>query len=108
MRCWGNNQYGQLGYGHTNPIGDNQTPGAYYATLPSGDVPLGGTAIHVSAGDTNTCATLATGQVLCWGHGYYGIQGTGTCATANQPPDACDVGNEPGEMPPAPVALCAP
>ena len=26
LRCWGNNNYGQLGYGHTEPIGDDETP----------------------------------------------------------------------------------
>ena len=26
VRCWGVNDYGQLGYGHTNAIGDDETP----------------------------------------------------------------------------------
>ena len=25
-RCWGYNNFGQLGYGHTQPIGDNEQP----------------------------------------------------------------------------------
>jgi len=27
-KCWGSNHYGKLGYGHTNPIGDDETPAA--------------------------------------------------------------------------------
>ena len=26
LRCWGYNKFGQLGYGHTNHIGDDETP----------------------------------------------------------------------------------
>jgi alpha-tubulin suppressor-like RCC1 family protein len=26
LRCWGYNFYGQLGYGNTNTIGDDETP----------------------------------------------------------------------------------
>lgn len=26
LRCWGSNAYGQLGYGHTNHVGDDETP----------------------------------------------------------------------------------
>lgn len=26
LRCWGSNQFGQLGYGHTDPVGDDETP----------------------------------------------------------------------------------
>jgi len=33
IRCWGNNLVGQLGYGHTHDIGDDETPAS------AGDVP---------------------------------------------------------------------
>jgi alpha-tubulin suppressor-like RCC1 family protein len=26
VRCWGNNHFGQLGYGNTAPVGDDETP----------------------------------------------------------------------------------
>jgi cysteine-rich repeat protein len=34
VRCWGANFFGQLGYGHTNDIGDNERP------IEVGDVPI--------------------------------------------------------------------
>jgi hypothetical protein len=34
LRCWGDNNRGQLGYGHTQNIGDNETPAA------TGNVPV--------------------------------------------------------------------
>ena len=39
VRCWGDNQYGQLGYGNTTRIGDNEAPST------AGDVQLGGVAV---------------------------------------------------------------
>jgi alpha-tubulin suppressor-like RCC1 family protein len=33
VRCWGRNDLGQLGYGHTEDVGDNETP------ADAGDVP---------------------------------------------------------------------
>ena len=34
LRCWGSNDFGQLGYGNTTFIGDNETPAS------AGDVPF--------------------------------------------------------------------
>jgi hypothetical protein len=42
VRCWGEGGDGQLGYGNTNDIGDDESPAA------AGDVSLGG-AIHQNA-----------------------------------------------------------
>lgn len=71
VRCWGSNTYGQLGYGNTNNIGDNETPAS------AGDVDLGGTAVQVAAGAEHTCAILDTGTVRCWGRGVWGQLGYG-------------------------------
>lgn len=62
VRCWGFNSSGELGYGHTATIGDNETPSA------AGDVDLGGTAVQITAGYNHTCALLDTGDVRCWGN----------------------------------------
>ncbi|GMU02576.1 hypothetical protein KH5H1_66960 [Corallococcus caeni] len=70
VRCWGRNQYGQLGYGNTNTIGDNEQP------WQAGDVDLGSnTATDVVAGEEHTCALLSTGKILCWGRNHFGQLG---------------------------------
>lgn len=62
VRCWGENEVGQLGYGHTRPVrlSDLEAPG---------DVPLGGKAVQLSAARYVTCALLDTGRARCWGRG---------------------------------------
>jgi alpha-tubulin suppressor-like RCC1 family protein len=74
VRCWGQNLYGQLGYGHTSAIGDNETPSA------AGDINLGGVAVEITAGENHTCARLAGGTVRCWGRGEDGRLGYGNTA----------------------------
>lgn len=71
VRCWGANNYGQLGYGHTLTIGDNEVPAT------AGDVPLGGLATQISAQSRHVCALLVGGTVRCWGYGYKGRLGYG-------------------------------
>ena len=71
VKCWGENSTGQLGYAHTRRIGDDETPAS------AGDVPLGGTALAVTAGDSHTCAVLTTGDLRCWGFGGNGRLGYG-------------------------------
>jgi alpha-tubulin suppressor-like RCC1 family protein len=71
--CWGANDYGQLGYGHTRTLGDDQgeRPDTW------GAVDLGGRATAVSAGAKHTCALLDDGGVACWGRGDAGQLGRG-------------------------------
>lgn len=71
VRCWGFNGNGQLGYGHTQDIGDNEDPSS------AGEVPLGGIATRIAADGNHTCAILETGAVRCWGHGGDGRLGYG-------------------------------
>jgi len=65
VRCWGLNDYGQLGYGNTNKIGDDETPAS------AGDVDVGGPVQQIVAGYEQTCALLTNGAVRCWGAGYH-------------------------------------
>jgi alpha-tubulin suppressor-like RCC1 family protein len=75
VRCWGANDTGQLGYGNTRPIGDNEVPAS------AGDVDVGGTVVQLSAGVQHTCALLDTGAVRCWGSGGAGQLGYGNVNT---------------------------
>ncbi|MDP8910364.1 MAG: hypothetical protein M3N47_14890, partial [Chloroflexota bacterium] len=71
VRCWGYGAEGQLGYGNTATIGDDESPGA------AGPVDLGAgrTATAISAGYFHTCALLDDGNVRCWGYGADGRLG---------------------------------
>lgn len=71
VRCWGQGSCGKLGYGNTNNIGDDEFP------LSIIDVPIGGAALEVDAGGSQTCARLADGKLRCWGCGSGGQLGYG-------------------------------
>jgi len=73
VRCWGFGGDGQLGYGNTNTIGDDETPGSAGPV----NLGLGRTARAISAGDSHTCALLDDGSVRCWGFGADGRLGYG-------------------------------
>jgi len=68
VRYWGNNDWGQLGYGHTDDIDDAAS---------AGDVDVGGTAVQIWAGDGHTCALLDDGALRCWGRNAAGQLGYG-------------------------------
>ena len=59
--CWGTGKYGQLGYGNTKSIGDNESPGS------AGTVNLGRRAVAIQAGGRHSCAVLSDGKMRCWG-----------------------------------------
>ncbi|MCA1678840.1 MAG: hypothetical protein LC777_07795, partial [Actinobacteria bacterium] len=73
VRCWGSNVFGQLGYGNTNDIGDNETPGSVGPVK----LGLGRTAQAITAGGGHTCAILDGGDVRCWGRAASGQLGNG-------------------------------
>ncbi len=77
VRCWGEGGLGQLGYGNTDDIGDNETPGGF------GPVNLGAgrKAVAIAAGESHTCAVLDNGRVRCWGSGLDGRLGYGNVTT---------------------------
>ena len=57
--CWGRNENGQLGNGHTSD-----------AEGPSDVIGLTEPVTSVSGGDLHTCVSLSDGSVRCWGDNY--------------------------------------
>jgi hypothetical protein len=87
IKCWGLNNFGQLGLGDTNNRGD--VAGEMGASLPTVNLGTGRTATSVAVGGQHTCAILDTGQVKCWGWNSTGQLGLG---------DANPRGNAAGQM----------
>src|SRR6266704_2745613 len=81
VRCWGENDFGQLGNGTTDPI-----PGSPSTFNPT-PVTVSGitTAVAISAGGWHTCALLRDGTVQCWGRNTDGRLGNGTTANSSTP-----------------------
>ncbi len=67
LRCWGRNDYGQLG--------DNSTVDRYSPVLVSG---MTSGVSMVSAGSFFTCAVRTDGSLRCWGRNDYGFVGDGS------------------------------
>ena len=69
--CWGNNQYGQLGYGNTANVGNDETPASV------GAIDLGDDAVSLSLGWQHSCALTDQQTVRCWGRASSGQLGYG-------------------------------
>jgi alpha-tubulin suppressor-like RCC1 family protein len=73
LRCWGDNQFGQLGDGSDV---NSSLPRIVHNLARSQ---------QVTAGGSHTCALLAVGTVECWGYGFFGQLGDGRVANAKLP-----------------------
>ena len=87
LKCWGNNAYGQLGYGDT--IARGATPGMMGDALLTVDLGAGKVVVDYAMGDQHACALMNDGSVVCWGANHYGQLGQGHTEA---------IGDEPGEM----------
>jgi hypothetical protein len=87
VKCWGNNDSGELGLGDTQERGDG--PGEMGAGLPAVDLGPGRTALQITAGQDHACARLDDGSVKCWARNSFGQLGLG---------DTQERGDGPGEM----------
>jgi E3 ubiquitin-protein ligase HERC3 len=75
VKCWGDNEAGELGLGdtvdrgtQTDQMGDN---------LPYSDLGTGRSARMIAVGVSSTCALLDNGTVQCRGTNFYGQLGLG-------------------------------
>jgi len=87
VKCWGTNDYGQLGQGDKITRGDN--PGEMGDNLPAINLGTGKTAVQISLGRGHACARLNDQTLKCWGNNTYGALGLGTTDFR---------GDQPGEM----------
>jgi cysteine-rich repeat protein len=94
VKCWGLNNYGQLGLEDVFPRGHNAAHmGANLPAVNLGQYPDGKdkTALAIAAGVNHTCALLSDGLVKCWGYNNLGQLGSGTLSIG-------PYGDAPGEM----------
>jgi E3 ubiquitin-protein ligase HERC3 len=83
VRCFGANEYGQLGLGHTSPT--DPTVDGYQAV----DLGAGRAATQIAVGPQFSCALLDDATVKCWGTNGSGQLGQG---------DTLARGDDPGEL----------
>ena len=94
VKCWGYNEYGQLGDGTTNT--------RYTPVEVSG---LGSGVAAIATGYAHSCALTTTGGVKCWGRNVYGELGDGTNVNRRTPVDVIvGVPLTPTPIPPTPTA----
>lgn len=98
VKCWGDGSRGQLGYGNTDDIGDDETPADV------GFVDVGGDVAKIAASGDETCALLDGGSVRCWGANYSGLgyaNDPGTCPLDDlcSFDPLCCLGDTPNETP---------
>ncbi|NUQ75788.1 MAG: hypothetical protein HUU21_19775 [Polyangiaceae bacterium] len=74
VKCWGSNDYGQLGLDGIGSRGDD--PGEMGSHLLPVNLGMNRTAVRIAAGYENTCAILDNGKVRCWGRNGYGQLGS--------------------------------
>jgi E3 ubiquitin-protein ligase HERC3 len=87
LKCFGYNNYGQLGQGDTINRGDG--PGEMGDSLAAVSLGTGRNATAVACGGYHSCVILDDGRLKCFGYNSYGQLGQG---------DTSNRGDGPGEM----------
>lgn len=98
VTCWGDNSYGQLGYGDT------------VSRLATGEiVELGRPAIAVDTDERTTCAILDNGDLKCWGSNNSGQLGLGASGEDKNAPleDPIDLGGPAVKVSVGASSVCA-
>jgi hypothetical protein len=92
VKCFGRNNYGQLGYGDTLDRGDGM--GKMGALLPAVDFGTNRHAVRLFPSSSDTmCALLNTAEVKCWGHNGHFELGMGIPMNENIGDDAFEMGD---------------
>ena len=76
VKCWGDNEFGELGDGNVDAI----------AATPVSVIDLSGVTA-ISVGDDHTCALISSGGVKCWGRASSGRLGNGSLVNRLYPVD---------------------
>ena len=85
VKCWGNNQVGELGQGTSDDMVGDQ-PGDMGANLPAVNLGAGRHAVAVAAGTDHTCALRDNATVTCWGDAFFGQTGRGSDVDSGSSP----------------------
>jgi alpha-tubulin suppressor-like RCC1 family protein len=86
VKCWGDNDNGQLGYGNIDNLGDDE---AISSGLPVVDLGTEVIPFKLSGGFDHMCVLMMNGKIKCWGGNAHGQLGLG---------DMENRGDQPGEM----------
>lgn len=85
VKCWGFNEYGQLGQGD-GPSRSREDPSAMGDHLPLVELGAGRKALAIGGGFYHTCALLDDGTIKCWGWGAWGESTLGGSTPAEMEP----------------------
>ena len=84
LKCWGRNDYGQLGIG--NHLGRGTKSSDMGDNLPTVALGMGRNASFVSLGLLYSCVILSDDRVACWGQNVYGQLGLGDTTSRGTDP----------------------
>lgn len=90
VKCWGENDSGQLGVGDTLQHGS--LPGGMGDALPAVRLGTGRHAVGITTGYNHSCAVLDDDSVKCWGRNDAGQLGLGDTVDRGGSPDQMDDG----------------
>ncbi len=91
VKCWGNNNRGQLGKDSTTVLGDGVNEMGN--NLTEINIGVGRTALDISTGYETTCVRRDNNTAICWGRNNFGQVGKGSTGGGD-----ASIGDQAGEM----------